>query len=454
MPTENIDEIPLRINESGGCSFDDNAVARILEGHSTLLGNFRYDGKYLDLSGYSSYTHNALVTLAQNVEELDTLEIGFRYLTVEACQLLTSIRTGTFVLSNLTSLEVEVAKHLHWTDEHQPIRDIRVNAALCEAAAVALVGAGDDNRPLYISLPSINLGVAQALARHTHELHIFVPNDELTTKVAEALAHHAGYSLTVILNAPVRDRALHAFSSNPAKRSKQHAYLDCSRIYVTNVEWWRPESHEVDDCRAIQANDDAYKARGWRQVALKAEATGLPNTQMTHRLIEIGAVELVYGSHTGRYFHAYLNPGRDIDPGASAVHGISNEFLSGSPNFSDVCDELLAFINGAELLVHNASFHESFLNAELENIGLLPIRHYCEKVTDTLKLARERHPATGNSLNALCERYQIAPAIGSQPGTLRDAKLLADIYRLISSCNSVVNQVEHHDARTEHNTDE
>lgn len=423
------------MNNADGLHFDDNAVAEILEGRSTLLSDCcSITGrKDLDLSGYSSYTHSALVTLAQNVEELDTLEIGFKYLTVEAIQLLTSIRTGAFVLSNVTSLEVEVAKHLHWPDEHQPIRDIRVNAALCEAAAVALVGAGDDNRPLYIYLPSINLGVAKALARHTHELTISAPHDEFTPQVAEALAHHAGYYLTINLHAPVRDKVLHAFSSNPAKRSKQHAYLDCSRIYVINSEWWRPENHEEDDSRARLTYWDR------RQVALKTDATGLPDTPMTHRLVEISAVEMVDGVRTGRCFHTYLDPGRDIDAGAQAVHGISNDFLIGKPHFSDVHLELLGFIMDAELLMHNASFHEAFLNAELENIGLPPLRDYCKKVTDTLKLAQKLYPTVSNSLNALRERYHIAPPERTLQKALSDAELIADFYPLIRQHNSVVN---------------
>lgn len=164
-----------------------------------------------------------------------------------------------------------------------------------------------------------------------------------------------------------------------------------------------------------------------RQVALDTETTGM-GIDAGNRIIEIGCIELVQRVITGRRFHAYLNPDRDSEPGALAVHGLTSEFLADKPRFADVAAELLAFIDGAELLIHNASFDLGFLNAELGRAGIdlrIEERH---AVVDTLKLARERHPGQRNSLDALCKRYQVDNSARSYHGALLDARLLADVY--------------------------
>lgn len=164
-----------------------------------------------------------------------------------------------------------------------------------------------------------------------------------------------------------------------------------------------------------------------RQVALDTETTGM-EVESGHRVIEIGCVEIVQRVQTGRRFHAWLNPDRDSDPRALEVHGLTREFLGDKPRFGDVALEFLDFLQGAELLIHNAAFDLGFLNHELELIGSdlkLDVRH---AVIDTLKLARERHPGQRNSLDALCKRYQVDNSARSFHGALLDARLLADVY--------------------------
>ena len=144
-----------------------------------------------------------------------------------------------------------------------------------------------------------------------------------------------------------------------------------------------------------------------RQVVLDTETTGLDPAQ-GHRIIEVGCVEIVNRRVTDRTFHYYLNPEREVDAGALQVHGISNEFLADKPRFADVAREMLEFLAGAELLIHNAAFDVSFLNHELAQLsqGLEPLERHCT-VTDTLALARERHPGKKNSLDALCRNYGV-----------------------------------------------
>lgn len=164
-----------------------------------------------------------------------------------------------------------------------------------------------------------------------------------------------------------------------------------------------------------------------RQIALDTETTGM-EAGSGHRIIEIGCVEIVQRTLTGRRFHSYLNPERESEAGALEVHGLTQEFLADKPRFADVVDEFLAFIEGAELLIHNASFDLGFLNQELQLAGRAQPLEGRHPVIDTLKLAREMHPGQRNSLDALCKRYQIDNSARSYHGALLDARLLADVY--------------------------
>jgi DNA polymerase-3 subunit epsilon len=165
-----------------------------------------------------------------------------------------------------------------------------------------------------------------------------------------------------------------------------------------------------------------------RQIVLDTETTGLEPEQ-GHRIIEIGAVELVNRRLTGADLHHYLNPDREIDHGALDVHGITAEFLANKPRFAQILDELLAFVDGSDLVIHNAEFDIGFLNHELRLAGFdgARIEDRC-KVVDTLALARRLHPGQKNSLDALCKRYGINNAHRTLHGALLDAQILADVY--------------------------
>lgn len=165
-----------------------------------------------------------------------------------------------------------------------------------------------------------------------------------------------------------------------------------------------------------------------RQVVLDTETTGLEQ-KLGHRVIELGCVELVNRRRTTRTLHHYLQPDRDIDPGAQEVHGISIDMLQGKPRFSEIADEFLGFVAGAELVIHNAEFDVGFLNAELRRTGRQPasVTEVCS-VVDTLALARRLHPGQRNSLDALCKRYSIDNSGREHHGALLDAELLADVY--------------------------
>ena len=165
-----------------------------------------------------------------------------------------------------------------------------------------------------------------------------------------------------------------------------------------------------------------------RQIVLDTETTGL-ETSDGHRIIEIGAIEIINRQVTDRFYHQYLNPERDIDAGAEAVHGISLESLQDKPKFVDVCEEFLDFVRDGELIIHNAAFDVGFLNYELKCIkhGLKDIHEIC-KVTDTLQQARKLHPGQRNSLDALCKRYEIDNSHRELHGALLDAQILADVY--------------------------
>jgi DNA polymerase III subunit epsilon len=165
-----------------------------------------------------------------------------------------------------------------------------------------------------------------------------------------------------------------------------------------------------------------------RVVVLDTETTGLEHNQ-GHRLIEIGCVELINRRPTGRHLHHYLNPQREIDAGAIEVHGITNEMLVDKPLFEHVVDELLEFVRGAELVIHNAPFDLGFINNELGLSGRDGVRveALCT-VTDTLIMARQRHPGQRNNLDALCQRYGVDNSQRELHGALLDAEILADVY--------------------------
>ena len=165
-----------------------------------------------------------------------------------------------------------------------------------------------------------------------------------------------------------------------------------------------------------------------RQIVLDTETTGLdPNKG--HRLIEIGCVEIINRRRTGQHWHVYLNPMRPVDPGAMKVHGLTDEFLSDKPLFSTQVDAFLAFVKGAELIIHNAPFDVGFLDAELAHLqqNFHPLAHYCT-ILDSLTLAREKHPGQANSLDALCRRYEVDASRRALHGALLDAELLAEVY--------------------------
>ncbi len=164
-----------------------------------------------------------------------------------------------------------------------------------------------------------------------------------------------------------------------------------------------------------------------RQIMLDTETTGLEPTQ-GHRVIEIGCVEIVNRRYTGNNFHRYLNPERDSDEKALEIHGLSREFLLDKPVFASVVDEFLAYIGGAELVIHNAAFDVGFLDAELGRLNRGSLRDVAACVTDTMRMAKDLHPGKRSSLDALCDRYQIDNSKRTFHGALLDAELLGDVY--------------------------
>ncbi|HLU19030.1 MAG TPA: DNA polymerase III subunit epsilon [Pusillimonas sp.] len=164
-----------------------------------------------------------------------------------------------------------------------------------------------------------------------------------------------------------------------------------------------------------------------RQIILDTETTGL-DPALGHRIVEIGCVEIVNRSITGNHLHLYLNPDRDSDPEALAVHGLTTEFLSQHPRFAEVAHHICDFVQGAEVIIHNAAFDLKFLNAELASVGRPSFDTLCGKVIDSLLHARELHPGKRNSLDALCERYGISNAHRTLHGALLDSELLAEVW--------------------------
>ncbi|MCT2531879.1 DNA polymerase III subunit epsilon [Porticoccaceae bacterium] len=169
-----------------------------------------------------------------------------------------------------------------------------------------------------------------------------------------------------------------------------------------------------------------------RQIVLDTETTGLETSQ-DHRIIEIGCVEMINRKLTGRHYHQYINPQRKVDEGAMEVHGITDQFLEDKPTYDAIVEEFMAFIKGAELVIHNAPFDISFLNHEASKLPgrTKPIESGC-KVIDTLALARQKHPGQKNNLDALCKRYGVDNSQRDLHGALLDAEILADVYLLMT----------------------
>lgn len=175
-----------------------------------------------------------------------------------------------------------------------------------------------------------------------------------------------------------------------------------------------------------------------RQIVLDTETTGLEPEQ-GHRIIEIGCVEMIERRLTGNNFHQYLQPDREIDKGAIEIHGITNEFLADKPRFEDVAEDFLAYICEAELIIHNAPFDVGFINHELcrNNPDWDGLKSYCT-ITDTLVMARKKHPGQRNSLDALCKRYSIDNSHRELHGALLDAEILADVYLQLTGGQAVL----------------
>ena len=164
-----------------------------------------------------------------------------------------------------------------------------------------------------------------------------------------------------------------------------------------------------------------------RHVMLDTETTGL-SAAAGHRIIEIAAIEVDNRSVTSNVFQVYVNPERAVDQGAFEVHGLSEEFLEDKPTFDLVVEDLLAFVKGSNVVMHNASFDVGFLNMELDKLGMGVFEDYCEEIIDSLALARRLHPGRRNSLDALCERYSIDRSSRTLHGALIDTQLLAEVY--------------------------
>ena len=165
-----------------------------------------------------------------------------------------------------------------------------------------------------------------------------------------------------------------------------------------------------------------------RQIVLDTETTGL-ETSSGHRIIEIGCVELIDRRVTDNHWHYYINPDREIDDGAYDVHGISNEFLQDKPRFYEIAEDFLAYIDGAELIIHNARFDVGFLDHELGQLEgeAIKIEQRCQ-ILDTLVMARQKHPGQKNSLDALCRRYEVDNSQRNLHGALLDARILCEVY--------------------------
>lgn len=164
-----------------------------------------------------------------------------------------------------------------------------------------------------------------------------------------------------------------------------------------------------------------------RHIVLDTETTGL-NPRSGDRIIEIGCVELIDRRLTGNNFHYYINPERDSEEGALAVHGLTTEFLRDKPKFAEIVNEFRDYISGADVIIHNAPFDVGFLDAELKRVDIASFREHVGEIIDTLVQAKEMHPGKRNSLDALCDRYGVSNAHRALHGALLDAELLAEVY--------------------------
>ena len=183
-----------------------------------------------------------------------------------------------------------------------------------------------------------------------------------------------------------------------------------------------------------------------RQIFLDTETTGLYPDQ-GHRIIEVAAIETVNRRTTNNHFHQYINPERERDAAAQEVHGITQEFLQDKPLFEAMAKEFFDFIDGAELIIHNAPFDVGFLNSELGRLGLQPVEEICSKITDTLKMAKDARPGQRNNLDALCKHFDIDNSRRTLHGALLDAELLAEVYMALTrGQDSLIIELEHPDA--------
>jgi DNA polymerase-3 subunit epsilon len=190
-----------------------------------------------------------------------------------------------------------------------------------------------------------------------------------------------------------------------------------------------------------------------RQIVLDTETTGL-DPKKGHRIIEIGCIEISNRRITDKRYHQYLQPDRKIDTEASTVHGITTKFLQDQPRFAEVVDEFIGFINGSELIIHNADFDVGFIEHELKllNQAWKPLTHYCQ-ILDTLTLAKQRHPGQKNNLDALCKRYNIDNSNRQWHGALLDAELLAEVYLAMTGGQvSLLSVNENLESSEQHNT--
>ena len=186
-----------------------------------------------------------------------------------------------------------------------------------------------------------------------------------------------------------------------------------------------------------------------RQIVLDTETTGLDH-QQGHRIIEVGCVELVNRRLTGRHYHQYINPAREVEQGAMDVHGITNEFLADKPLFGAIAQDFWEFVRGAELVIHNAPFDVGFINNEFSMINFAHLETECA-ILDTLALARQKHPGQKNNLNILCKRYGVDNSQRELHGALLDAEILADVYLLMTGGQTALAlATEHAEGSEEH----
>ena len=176
-----------------------------------------------------------------------------------------------------------------------------------------------------------------------------------------------------------------------------------------------------------------------RQIILDTDTTGL-DRKSGHRIIEIGCVEIINRKYTGNEFHVYLNPERDSDPGALEVHGLTTEFLSDKPKFEEIYEDFISFVKDSELLIHNAEFDIGFLNHEIKLMSkkLNTVDKHVSAITDTLQIAREKHPGQRNSLDALVNRYEVGGYDRELHGALLDSKILGDVYLAMTGGQSTL----------------